>query len=174
MGFKPISAFETKQSYKHCNVTWNYKEVFMAVCDVCSKELMKPEGYLLVTDEVVTVSNYWEYAFNNQWSYMYSMDPKGESLAHLVLQQAGQKSPWIICKNCVSLFDIDNEKAREKCEKWWENQNWAPRNVGPCLENPKVMIAAVTGWKNAFGTNPNFNLVIKVEKKKKKWQFWKK
>ncbi|MHA1687581.1 MAG: hypothetical protein ACTSYD_14455 [Candidatus Heimdallarchaeaceae archaeon] len=121
----------------------------MAVCDVCSNKISWEDGYVLTTKQVVTEVEYWIYAFTHQWSYTYKMDPKGNTLGMLAVQQNNQSSGWLVCESCSSMFKFNKKKAK----KYAKNRNQYPPGSGPA-DIRETLYAAMIAWKKVFGSDP--------------------
>jgi hypothetical protein len=95
----------------------------MAVCDVCNKELGASEGYLLTTREVVSTPGYWRKFFSGPMgSMMGNLGMSGDSgKAQYASMTASQINPWMICNECISLFNIDKNRARNYAIRWYES-----------------------------------------------------
>jgi len=121
----------------------------LLICDVCNSEVMTRQGSLMTTQQVVSSYRYWEYTLKHQWAYFEDIDTDGGALFLAVKQQVDQKSPWLICDKCMSIFDVDRVQALSWCEKWWaSNKTWAPPGSGPgSMED--ALSAASEGWARA-------------------------
>ena len=109
----------------------------------------------------------------------------------------GQDSPWLVCKECIRLFDADEAKVRTHCQSWWSSgQQQSPPGTGPVNFNDAIKAAAI-GWEKAFGKRPSaiaegvplavslhasdrigtqpavVPLVVTRARKRNWWQFWK-
>lgn len=89
------------------------------VCDVCSHSVRTGSGYILRTADVVSSSRYWEHNLE-------SLRQMGAKLSmSLVMRAVGEMSekhsPWIICDDCIDLFDADRSSARRLAMKYWSS-----------------------------------------------------
>ena len=114
------------------------------VCDICNQEVRARTGYALTTEQVVTNPKYWEYAFRHQWAYLGEMHEflgrkmEGvEALAGTVSTQASNRTPWLVCDDCIDIFRLDRTKAQELARKLWSTPD-----------------ATRTGWKQDTGDAP--------------------
>jgi hypothetical protein len=115
----------------------------MGMCDVCSQPLNPSSGYALTTEQVAANEHYWEFMLKSQ-----SFD---EGLLNLYAQQqAGQRTGWLICETCSSMFIFDRQKARDYAAKMQD-----PPGSGPADLN-KVAGAAARAWKNIKGKFPSW------------------
>jgi hypothetical protein len=110
------------------------------VCDICSRRISSPNGYLLTTREVVSMPKYWRHYYQHHKSEFTAMgilayeDFCNNSLLRTSCGQAlaGQRTPWIICENCISMFDVDREKTRGYAKQWWQSKRtYQPPGTGP-------------------------------------------
>ena len=122
----------------------------MAVCDICNKNMMWDEGYVLTTRQVATTEVYWENTLKGPWSYTYGMDPNGNVLAMLVRQQAGQSTGWLVCESCSASFSFDRAQAK----LYAQAHNGNPPGAGPAPVEA-VGRAAANVWKRLYGTWPS-------------------
>lgn len=123
-------------------------------CDICSKNMDLSEGYLLTTKDVITKSEYWEYAFTHQWSYvhdLYKKNPNSSNntlfLVNILINQANQETPWSLCEDCSKLFTFDKKSAK----------GYALKNISPPKTGHADMEGAVAGaiamrdaWKKLY------------------------
>lgn len=110
------------------------------VCDVCSRKVSSPDGYLLTTREVVSTPKYWQHYYQYHKDEFVSMGVSsyqdfcrnpllrascGEMLAN-------QQTPWLVCENCISMFNVDRERARSYAKQWWQSRRtFQPPGTGP-------------------------------------------
>jgi hypothetical protein len=99
-------------------------------CDVCSNILEDfKDGYVLTTTQVTTSETYWEFAFTHQWSPADRLYPEGKGLLSLVMQQAGHETGWLVCEDCIQLFNVDRKVAKDYAKRAWRHRkdpNWPP------------------------------------------------
>ena len=101
------------------------------VCDVCGNEIRRPDGYLLTTRQVVSRPAYWVYAFSHQWSYVDALPRAEEVRGALAQQQAGQRTPWLVCRDCAQRLDADLSETKHHAEQWWASDgHFAPPGSG--------------------------------------------
>jgi len=100
-------------------------------CDICSKEVTRENVHLLTTTEVVSQPEYWKFYYESNERYFASLGIHsfGEFILKNFLtqswfQMSGQESPWLVCSNCISLFEVDNTVTRNYAIKWWESKQW--------------------------------------------------
>jgi uncharacterized membrane protein YhaH (DUF805 family) len=91
----------------------------MGVCDVCNKDLGEKEGYLLTTLDVVTTPAYWKKSMSTMTS-MFGMSDDS-TRAYLAEMMASQKLPWMICNDCIKIFNVDKVKTRKYAIQWYES-----------------------------------------------------
>jgi hypothetical protein len=147
-------------------------------CDICSTRVSSPDGYLLTTREVVSSPKYWQHYYQVHKSEFESMgvlsyegfcrNPLLRTTCGEVL--AGQRTPWMVCENCISMFDIDCEKARSYAKQWWQSgKTFRPLGTGSA---PSSVInmgdARVVPSTAETGKHP-----VTVPTKRW-WEFWKK
>ena len=113
-----------------------------AVCDVCDAPVNWDDAYVLNTETVVTSQAYWEFVFTHQWSYYRESDPSGSSLNHLVAQQAGQQTGWLVCERCSRFFSFDRAEARRHARAHSSN----PPGAGSA-EFLKALSVATKAWE---------------------------
>lgn len=110
------------------------------VCDVCNRKVFWGNGYLLTTKQVVSTPQYWEFyvqlhkdkfsefgvtsyeAFINNPLLRISV---GKALAE-------QSTPWMVCNECISMFNVDLKKTMDYAKRWWDSKrNFSPPGTGP-------------------------------------------
>ena len=99
------------------------------VCDVCGNRVNRPEGHLLITKEVVSTPAYWQRYYEIHRSEMTgAVASYNEFCGNTVLRNgvatslAGQRTPWLVCEKCVSLFSVDLSQVRSYARQWWESR----------------------------------------------------
>jgi len=134
------------------------------VCDICSQKVRAGTGYALTTKQVVTDPGYWEYAFQHQWAYIGKTHEflgekidGAEALAGTVSNQAGNRTPWLVCDKCIEIFEVDRARARKLAKKFWSAPNvmrtgWK-QDTGDAPFG-KSLEAAVEAWIKVFHTSP--------------------
>jgi len=99
-------------------------------CDVCGKDEEEPErGYILGTSEIVSEPRYWRHYFEaNKRVTAELTGIQIRSFEEFVQSHWGKKtvddvtrikSPWLLCEDCIDLFDsVDRAKARARFQTW--------------------------------------------------------
>jgi hypothetical protein len=86
------------------------------VCDCCLSPMTEPEGYLLRTYEVIQSPLYWEFTFKNNG---FGIDQVGlEKRIDYFKQIASYQIPWVICDECITMFDINIRKSKTYMDTW--------------------------------------------------------
>jgi len=94
----------------------------MSVCDVCNKELAEKEGYLLTTEQAVSNPAYWKKALARPASIMLARVTSDESAkAQLASQMASQTAPWLVCDDCIGIFDVNRNETRQYALRWYDS-----------------------------------------------------
>ncbi len=99
------------------------------VCDICGKPVSCPEGYMLTTGEVVGTPAYWEHYYHfhkddlaSQGAASYEAFCRNQILRLGCSRwAAGQQDPWLVCQQCIPIFNIDRQQSRRYAEQWWES-----------------------------------------------------
>jgi sulfatase modifying factor 1 len=125
------------------------------VCDICNSPIKWKNGFVLTTRQVATSEAYWELSLKGAWSSTHATDPKGDTLAVLVRQQANQSSGWLVCESCSTRFLFDKPQAKVYAKA----RNSAPPGAGPVPEEA-VALAAANVWKRLYGSWPSSIRVI--------------
>lgn len=93
-----------------------FRYVFNYNCDCCTMQLEAPKGYLLRTFEIIQSKKYWKYIFKTQ---SIGIDEEGLELRTEYFKRISSfKSPWVICDNCISIFDINLEENKKYMDEW--------------------------------------------------------
>jgi len=109
------------------------------VCDICAAELTAPNGYMLVTREVIGEPRYWQHYYREhegEFSLLgvrsYEAFRNNQSLrAMCTTTLAGQSTPWMVCEGCIGMFNVDRQTTRHYAEEWWQSGGtFAPPGVG--------------------------------------------
>ena len=86
------------------------------VCDSCLASMQEPDGYLLRTFEVIQSPSYWEFTFHRN---QLGIDQDGlNKRIDYFKQIASSQTPWVICDNCISKFDVDRQKRKLDMGDW--------------------------------------------------------
>lgn len=90
-----------------------------ASCDICGAMIDKPDGYQLTTQQVVRSPRFWrDYYERNRQEFVamgissyddLRLSPKRATGAEEI---AGEEAPWLVCKRCIQLFDVDRAQAK--------------------------------------------------------------
>ena len=147
------------------------------VCDVCNGKVTSPDGYLLTTREVVSTPAYWQHYYqyhNSQFVTLGVLSYEGfcrnpRLRVSCVNAVAGQRTPWMVCENCISKFAVDREKARSYAMQWWQDKAFQPPGTGPASLS-EVNLGVVGGLFPSAGMRKPPVL----EPTGKWWEFWKK
>ncbi len=109
-------------------------------CDICDTKVSRPNGYLLTTREVVSTPNYWQHYYQyhkDEFAFM-GVNSYRDFCHNTLLRTsccqalAGQRTPWIVCDKCISMFNADRKKTRNYAKKWWESsRTFQPPGTGP-------------------------------------------
>ncbi len=125
-------------------------DIPMSVCDVCNAEMSWEDGYVLTSNQVPTSKDYWIHVFMGVWSYVYGMDPNGDTIGALVQQQAGQSTGWLVCEGCSHMFSFNRTQAKSFALA----HNGNPPGAGPAsIES--VASAAAEAWRHLYGSWPS-------------------
>jgi len=108
----------------------------MGICDVCNLGLGEKEGYLLTTLEVVSTPGYWKKVLSGpmalstlSWDGVTIDDSLKANYAEMM---ASQKTPWMICNECIGIFKVDKARARDYAIRWYETGGtFNPPGTGP-------------------------------------------
>ncbi len=119
-------------------------------CDICGIEVSCPDGYLLTTKEVVGEPAYWRHYYRQHKSEFAIIgistfkefrtdSTQRQSTVKLLAQQ---DTPWLVCQNCVSLFNVNQQKTSKYAEQWWSSKGmFSPPGTGPALDSEIIMIS---------------------------------
>ncbi len=109
------------------------------VCDTCGAQLHSPDGYLLVTREVVGEPRYWQHYYRQHEAEFalvgvqsYEAFRSNQGLRAMSARTlAGQSTAWIVCDSCIGMFSVNRQAAHRFAEQWWESGGkFAPPGVG--------------------------------------------
>lgn len=147
------------------------------VCDICNGKVTSPDGYLLTTKEVISTPRYWRHYYQYHKSQLVSMGVLSYEdfcrnpllRASFVNAVAGQRTPWMTCENCISMFEVDREKARAYAKQWWQKKTFQPPGTGPASLFEINMGDAGMMFPTAGTGKPSA-----IEPTRKWWEFWKK
>jgi hypothetical protein len=105
----------------------------MPVCDVCNSELKEKEGYLLTTTQVVRTPGYWRKALSDMGALGAAFGVSQDAFKIQFAQQmASQTNPWMVCGQCIGIFSVDRNLARQHALQWYQTGGtFAPPGTGP-------------------------------------------
>ena len=117
------------------------RDIQGCACDVCGDAVFSPDGFLLVTSQVVSEPAYWRHYYNHHKINFGSLGVTSFAsfVANPMLrincakQIAELKTPWILCEKCMGLFGEDlRDKARLDAAIWWKSgRKYEPEGNGP-------------------------------------------
>lgn len=117
------------------------KKEIKAQCPITKEPIESGFGYLLTTAQVVASTKYWDLVMTEPETMSYTVShfrnqPNGTQMRSLIFEKYSSiEKPWMISDSCISLFDVDKNKARERAQQWWENEgDFNPDETGPALE----------------------------------------
>ncbi len=147
------------------------------VCDTCNGKVTSPNGYLLTTREVVSTPRYWRHYYQFHQGQMVSLGVLSYEdfcrnpllRASVVNTMAGQRTAWMVCENCISMFGVDREKTHTYAMHWWQNKAFQPPGTGS-VSIAEVNLGVAGGISHSADTGNS----IAVEPARKWWEFWKK
>lgn len=125
------------------------------ICDVCGKAVPHRGGHCLSTAEVVAEPRYWEFRFVSNPDQVALIGQDGAHLVAFAIEVASSITVWLVCEQCVGMFNVDREKTKAVCLRL----SPAPSTfLGKTRLGPGDFEAADTaaqeGWTMAFGTQP--------------------
>jgi hypothetical protein len=86
------------------------------VCDCCLKTMEEPEGYLLRTYETIQSEEYWRFVFDQNGLGINKEDLE-KRIAYFK-EITIQNSPWVICDDCISKFNVNREYNKNLMKEW--------------------------------------------------------
>ncbi|RLC92159.1 MAG: hypothetical protein DRI77_13185, partial [Chloroflexi bacterium] len=110
-----------------------------AKCDICNAAIPEPEGYLLTTTQVVRSPRFWLDYYRRHQAKLTAMGiPSYDAFldssecATMTEKIAQDATPWLVCKQCVHLFEVDQQQAWVYVRHWWESgRAFTPPGIGP-------------------------------------------
>ncbi|MBU0705375.1 MAG: tetratricopeptide repeat protein [Chloroflexi bacterium] len=110
-----------------------------AKCDICNAAINEPEGYLLTTTQVVRSPRFWLDYYRRHQAKLAAMDiPSYDAFLNssecttMTERIAQDATPWLVCKQCVHLFEVDQQQAWVYVRHWWESgRTFTPPGIGP-------------------------------------------
>ena len=114
LGLTVASDFESEK------VSFVPNEKFRYVCDCCLNPMEEPDGFLLRTFEIIKSKEYWEYAFSENGFGI--TEPDLEKRLDYFKEMSSSQTPWIICDNCISKFDINKKESEIMMKEWIMNK----------------------------------------------------
>ncbi len=108
-------------------------------CDVCTEVILRCDGFILTTKQVVTEVAYWKHLFQNQGRQLLVGNPatQMELICGFAKQQADSATGWLVCEQCSPMFTFDHAIAR-KCAV----DGTQPPGIGPA-DAREVMTKAI-------------------------------
>jgi len=84
------------------------------------------------------------------------------------LKKAQSQSNWLVCEECIWIFDVDWEQARRYCKEFWATGKVPLIPGAGAADGIQAATVAYQGWERAFGRKPKESLesiVLRVAKK---------
>lgn len=109
-------------------------------CDICDSPIQSLEGYMLTTRQVAESPEYWRDYYGRHSSQFQDMGinslkefkDNSKLSEQTTTMITGQVYPWIVCENCISLFNVDKAHTKEDALKWWKSDKmFHPEEYGP-------------------------------------------
>lgn len=112
-----------------------------AKCDICNAAINEPDGYLLTTTQVVRSPRFWLDYYRRHQEELAAMDiPSYDTFLNssacttMTERVARDATPWLVCKQCTHLFEVDQQQAWIYVQHWWESgRAFTPPGTGPAL-----------------------------------------
>ncbi len=109
-------------------------------CDICSRKVLKPQGYLLTTTQVVATAAYWQFYFKQHKSRLaelgvssfseFCCNPLARASCGAMI--ARQSTAWMVCDRCIEMFDVNRDLAESNARQWWDcERKYSPPGTGP-------------------------------------------
>ena len=151
-------------------------------CDSCGGDIPRSCGYMLISEQVVSSPAFWRFHYErNKQVYadagVNSFDnfcSAQGSLVESCFKFADDPSVWLVCTDCVALFDIDRKISSGHAKYWWDN-NGEFSLKGEPADHWTINTGDGRRYFRWDGSGKEvFNpLECPPEKRKKWWQFWK-
>lgn len=93
-----------------------YKKELNYNCDCCLKTMEEPDGFLLRTFEVIQSEEYWKFAFGRN-NFTINDDDLSKRVEYFK-EIASSQTPWVICEECITKFNVDHENSKLLMEEW--------------------------------------------------------
>lgn len=95
---------------------YEHDSSFRYVCDCCGKPMVEPEGYILRTFEILLSDKFFKYYFERNG--LTTSKEHLEFRQHHFIHLAEQTTPWMICDECIPMFDVNLKDAKRFAEEW--------------------------------------------------------
>ena len=110
-----------------------------AKCDICSTAVHEPDGYLLTTTQIVRSPHFWrdyyercQEEFAGMGISSYDAFLRSSARADAGERVARDATPWLVCEQCLALFEVAQEQAWVYARHWWESGGaFTPPDTGP-------------------------------------------
>ena len=76
----------------------------------------EPQGFLLRTFEIVKSPAYWEYVFKRD--NLGKNEEDSEKRLEFSMEISSHISPWVICENCISKFEVNRSQSKLFMKEW--------------------------------------------------------
>jgi tetratricopeptide (TPR) repeat protein len=109
-------------------------------CDVCGAVVNEPDGYQLTTIQVVGSPGFWQNYYERHADEFTEMGVTsyeafscaGDVRLATVERFVQDSTSWLVCEQCIHLFDVDQEQVRTYAQQWWESgRTFTPPGTGP-------------------------------------------
>ena len=112
------------------------KKEFKAQCDLSRQPLDKSSSYLLTTADIITSKKFCDNKMTEPDTMSYTVahfksgDATATNIRNMIWEKYSREDKtWVISDSELHLFDIDQEKAKELGNQWWDSEGtFAPEN----------------------------------------------
>lgn len=114
------------------------------ICDICGEDVKLPNGHCLTSAQVVSSPTQWKFYYKRhktkialQGINTYEAFCEAQSFLQTIFLIASNPEPWMVCEDCINMFDVDKVATHNYVVKWYESDG---KYILPCGAADKSFI----------------------------------
>lgn len=121
----------------------NKKKAFKAHCELSRQPLERASSYLITTAELISSKKFWDNKMTEPDTMTYTVahfksgDQTAMNIRKMIFEKYSREDKhWVVSDSEMHLFDqIDQDKAKERADKWWDSKGTYVNGSANSLEN---------------------------------------
>ena len=105
------------------------KKKFTAQCELSKMPLEKESAYMVTTAQIISSKKFWDNKMTEPETISYTTaffkngDEVAANMRQMIFNKYGnQDKAWIVADSEMHMFDVDQSKAKELADQWFDNE----------------------------------------------------